>query len=141
MATKKKTSPALIAAAINVIATIDRRCRAGYIFTNEKEKRIELDKLTPEHITAIETDPYLKVTYEADEELADGGLADNRILELENTLSEKEAELANANERLSNLEMAIEAKQGGIDELKAQLEAKDAEIAELKAAATTKAKK
>lgn len=140
MAKKTKVSPAVVATAIYVIATIKMRCRAGYVFNNETEKRIELDKLTPEQIKAIDTDPYLKVTWEGEED-PEAVNAEARILELENKLAEKQAELTVANERIDNLEMAVEAKQGGIDELKVQLETKDAEIAELKAAATTKAKK
>lgn len=116
-----------------------QRCRAGYVFKQGETKRIELSELTSEQLDLLNDDPYLKVAFEADETLED--ISEARILELDAKLAEKDTELATANERIVNLEMAVEAKQTGIDELKTQLEAKDTEIAELKAATAPKAKK
>lgn len=139
MTKKINVSPALIATAVFVKATVKSRCRAGMVFNNQTETRVELDQLPEGGLAAIEADPYLKVTYETEEMPEEA--AEGRILELETKLADKEAELASANEQIANLNVVLEEKQAGFHELKTQLEAIEAEIAESKAATTPKAKK
>lgn len=137
MTTKKKTSPALIATAIYVIATIDTRCRAGYVFTNEKERRIELVELTPEQIAAIEKDPYLKVTYEADEDNLGSGKNTEQLAAAEAQILELETQLTEATKQVAQLTSDLAAKDKELTGLIEQLETKDAELQALSAEIAT----
>lgn len=126
------------ATAIHVIATIATRCRAGMLFSKKQAKRVELADLPEGALAAIEADPYLKVTYEADDmPIAD--MAEGRIIELEAKLQEAKDKLADAEQRIIGLadyqeqaDHLLADCKAQIAELLAAVEAKDAEIAELK---------
>lgn len=147
MATKKKISPAYKATAIYVIATIASRCRAGIIFSKDAETRVELDQLPAGALAAIEADPYLKVTYEADELVEDSvvdDLAENRILALENEITQLQTVNDTAVARIKQLELEneqLDKLSASLVDANARIEELNAEIAELKAAASSKAKK
>lgn len=165
MAKKINVSPALIATAVFVKATVKSRCRAGMVFNNETETRVELDKLPEGGLAAIEADPYLKVIYETEDmleddyakkqvelqeqaiqraEVAEDKLNDlkaelekseDRITVLKAQLASKEVDLTAANEQINTLDDSLIKANAEIEELKAK-------VSELeKAAAAPKAKK
>lgn len=136
--TKKTVSPAYIATAIFVECPMQpQRCRAGYVFKQGESKRIELSALTSEQLDILTEDPYLKISYEADETL-DTGTIEARILELEAIILDKDTrikQLEDLNIESDKQKLTCEEQTA---ELKTALEAKEAEIAELKTAAKAK---
>ena len=144
---------AAIASAVFVKATIKSRCRAGYVFNNEEETRIEIASLPDGALAMLEKDPYLKLTYER--EGAEGGIFDGEL-----TAALKRAELAEKalseitedrdllkglnDEQQSKLIAATAQAQDlktELDKKEAELTAAQARIAELEAATTKGAKK